>query len=125
VTAFEPLNAQTLRASDTGFAGANELAAAISALADSGNALLSGDTFAEFATRTVITVGQDIRDINNRLDVQQGVESILKDRRSEVSGVSLDEEVAQMVQFQRAFQASSRVFTTLSDMLELIVTGLR
>lgn len=122
---YVALEAQTLRSSTTGLAGANDLASAIAALADTSQALLGGNKFADFATRTVIGIGQDILDINNRLDVQRGVQDILKERRAEISGVSMDEEVANMVQYQRAFQASSRVFATLSEMLEVIVTGLR
>jgi len=43
-----------------------------------------------------------------------------------VSGVSYDEEVSNMVTFQQAFQASSRVLTTLDSMLDTLInhTGL-
>lgn len=125
VTDFIPLNVETLTATRTGFAGANEMALEIAALASSGRADLNGVSFSDFASRTVIGLGQEILDINNRLDVQRNVEGILRERRAEVSGVSMDEEVSQMIQFQRAFQASSRVFNVLSEMLEQIVNGLR
>ena len=46
--------------------------------------------------------------------------------RTSVSGVSYDEEVSNMLTFQRAYQASSRVLTTLDDMLDTLInhTGL-
>jgi flagellar hook-associated protein 1 FlgK len=46
--------------------------------------------------------------------------------RSSVSGVSYDEEVSNMVTYQQAFQASSRVLTTIDSMLDTLInhTGL-
>lgn len=125
VTDSIPLTANSLRASATTMSGSNELASAIAALGSTDQTALGGIGFSEHAIRTVVTLGQDISDIGNRLDVQKSVETLLNDQRAQISGVSMDEEVANMVQFQRAFQASSRVFNVLSEMLETIVTGLR
>jgi flagellar hook-associated protein 1 FlgK len=41
--------------------------------------------------------------------------------RSSVSGVSYDEEVSNMVTYQQAFQASSRVLTTIDSMLDTLI----
>ncbi|MGB8112998.1 MAG: flagellar basal body rod C-terminal domain-containing protein, partial [Candidatus Sulfotelmatobacter sp.] len=41
----------------------------------------------------------------------------LNDQRSSVSGVSLDEEAANMVQYQDAYQASAQVISTINDMM--------
>ena len=48
----------------------------------------------------------------------------LRAQRDAVSGVSLDEEMADLVKYQRAFQASSRVFTIVDDLLDTVVNGL-
>src|SRR5690606_4188329 len=45
-------------------------------------------------------------------------------RRDEISGVSLDEEITNMLQFQRAFQAASRVFNVMDEMLRSLVNEL-
>ena len=42
-------------------------------------------------------------------------------RRQEVSGVSLDEELTFMIQFQRAFEGSARVVTVADRMLEALL----
>ena len=38
-----------------------------------------------------------------------------------ISGVNIDEEAVRMIMFQRAFQASARVISTISEMLDLLV----
>ena len=43
--------------------------------------------------------------------------------RSEVSGVNLDEELALMIQFQKAYNASARMMTTMDEMLEKLING--
>ena len=39
-----------------------------------------------------------------------------------MSGVSLDEEMTNLIKFQRGFQASSRALNVMDDMLELLIT---
>lgn len=41
--------------------------------------------------------------------------------RQSVSGVSLDDEMTKMIQFQQAYNAAARVMTTLDEMLDVIV----
>ena len=43
------------------------------------------------------------------------------DRRQSVSGVSLDEEMSNLVRFQRAYQASSRAMSTMDEMLDVLI----
>ena len=42
-------------------------------------------------------------------------------RRQSVSGVSLDEEMANMVRFQHSYNASARMITTIDEMIDVIV----
>jgi flagellar hook-associated protein 1 FlgK len=48
----------------------------------------------------------------------------VRSQRDSVSGVSLDEEMADLLKYQRAFQASSRVFSTIDDLLDTVVNHL-
>jgi flagellar hook-associated protein 1 len=45
----------------------------------------------------------------------------LNDQRATVSGVSLDEEAANMVQYQNAYSASAQVITAINDMMYAVV----
>ena len=69
-------------------------------------------------------IGNSLADLNDNIDHQKTIEDLLLEQRNAVSSVSIDEEVADLMQFQRSFQASSRVLNTLDKMLELVVMGL-
>ena len=52
------------------------------------------------------------------------VVNTLQDRRSQASGVSLDEEMTNMIKFQHAYAAAGRAMSTLDENLDsLINTG--
>ena len=57
---------------------------------------------------------------------QQLVVNQLQQRVQETSGVSLDEEATNMIEFQHAYQAAARVITTMDEMLNTLInsTGL-
>ena len=45
----------------------------------------------------------------------------LAERRGAISGVSLDEEVTNLIRFERAFQASARVLQIVDDLLNQLL----
>tara|TARA_Y100000588_G_scaffold229037_1_gene242699 strand:+ start:2059 stop:5121 length:3063 start_codon:yes stop_codon:yes gene_type:complete len=112
----ESFNLEGLIATLTTEEGANEVALGIAEL---GN----GDFTEQIATLAT-DVGTSLGDVVDNLEHQTMVEGLLIDERQSVSAVSMDEEVANLMRYQRAFQASSRVITTLDSMLELVVMGL-
>jgi flagellar hook-associated protein 1 FlgK len=121
VTDSQPLDVDSLRSTDSAFAGANELALAIAGLSQQKFASLDGLSFSEAIIQTTVDLGQQIQSNDNQLAVQRDVELMMKDRQAQVSGVSLEEEMSNLVQYQRAFQASSQVFQVVSEMLETVV----
>ena len=46
---------------------------------------------------------------------------MLQRQRDSVSGVSIDEEMTDMVKYQKAFEASARLVTTVDEMLDTIL----
>ena len=76
------------------------------------------------AAKTIADLGQSLAGANSRVDDQNQIEQIVRTQRDGVSGVSLDEEMANLLKYQRAFQASSRVFTTIDDLLDNVVNNL-
>ena len=116
-----PLDVDSLRSTDSNFSGANEIALAISGLSQGDFESLGGSSLSEAIIQTAVDLGLEIESNANQLAVQRDVEALMKDRQSQVSGVSIDEEMANLVQYQRAFQASSQVFKVVSEMLETII----
>ena len=63
-------------------------------------------------------LGQAVAGATSRVNDQGRIEQLVRSQRDAVSGVSLDEEMANLMKYQRAFQASSRVFQTIDNLLE-------
>lgn len=121
------LNSSSIRAG-TGAAGENSLALAVAAIASQVFSTGSGDvingTIAKFYTGAASDLGQALQSVNTRLDDQTGLDKLVRTQRDGVSGVSLDEEMAELVRYQRAFQASSRVFNIIDELLDVVVNRL-
>lgn len=122
------INAANLKASDGGPAGDNTVALAVANLANATFATGSGatidGTFSTHYNRAISDLGQALSSVNSRLDDQANVTQIVRGQRDSISAVSLDEEMADLLKFQRAFQASSRVFTTVDQLLDNVVNQL-
>lgn len=89
------------------------------ALADLRNAPLFGDySVAEFYGARVAQVGVDAQSYERKAANQEKVLQQLREMRNAASGVSLDEELAQMLQFQRSYQAAARLLDTMDAVLE-------
>ena len=61
---------------------------------------------------------------NSISESQQQTVDTIANAREEIHGVSSDEELQFMIQFQNAFNASSRYINVVSEMLEHLVTSL-
>ena len=113
-------NASLIAASGTTEVGGNTVARAIATLRDS--RVLSGGTatFSDAWGQLVYRVGRDVSDAQseqkNRSEIVNQVETL----RDQVSGISLDEEAAQMLRFQRAYEANARFFRVIDDTLQLL-----
>lgn len=125
IAVLDTVTPATLKASDGGAAGDNAVALAVSQLATQAFSVAGGDaidgTFSAHFARTVSTIGGALAAANARVDDQTNVETLVRSQRDAVSGVSLDEELANLMTYQRAFQASSRVFTVVDDLLDTVV----
>ena len=78
-------------------------------------------TFSDSWGQLVYRAGSDTRialaEQQSRGEVVAQVERL----RDQVSGVSLDEESAQMLKYQRAYEANARFFTTINSVLDTLM----
>jgi flagellar hook-associated protein 1 FlgK len=119
------VTAANLKASDGGPAGDNTIALAVAGLATKKFSVTGGDdidgTFAGHFAKSVSNLGQALAGANARVENQNTIETVVRGQRDGVSGVSLDEELADLLKYQRAFQASSRVFSVVDELLDTVV----
>jgi flagellar hook-associated protein 1 FlgK len=78
-------------------------------------------TVAQHYNEAVASYGQELANINNRLADQEVISHTLTQMRAGVSGVSLDEEMSSLIQYQRAYQASAKLISTVNDLFQTIL----
>jgi flagellar hook-associated protein 1 len=97
--------------------GDTSLALQISQLSSGAQSALGNKTFTASYNSTVAGLGDALDTANTQVTNQTAVASMLTTQRGSISGVNLDEEMSNMILFQRAYQASAQVVTTVNSML--------
>ncbi len=95
--------------------GDGEIARQLSALQNS--QIFANATANQFYNQLVTHLGLVIKQGQSNASSYKLAASALDSQRQSISGVSLDEEAANMVKYQRAYQAAAKVMTTVDDML--------
>jgi len=101
--------------------GDNTVAANLLKWLDASQEGLGKMTVTQHYNEAVATYGQELANINNRLADQEVISHTLKQQRAGVSGVSLDEEMSSLIQFQRAYQASAKLISTVNELFQTIL----
>jgi flagellar hook-associated protein 1 FlgK len=107
--------------SATGAVGDNGTARALAALRDA--RVMSGGTrsAAEAWSELVYHVGSDVAGARASSQSHDQIVQQLQQLRDQASGVSLDEEAAHLMKYQRAYEASARYFTTVVDAIDAVL----
>ena len=82
-----------------------------------------GSTFDGYYTGLVTGLGVEAQAAKRGVDAADIVVASLTERRASASGVSLDEEMTNMIRFQHAFAAASRVLSAMDDNLDKLIRG--
>ena len=80
-----------------------------------------GSSFDDYYAGMVSGMGLAAQTATRDSSTSDTVVNTLQDRRSQVSGVSLDEEMTNLVKFQHAYAAAGRAMSTLNTMLDTLV----
>lgn len=118
-------NPALLHAGMGGDAGNNELALSMAQIIDERQEDLNGQTFNEALNRGVIGFGQELSSVEIQTLDQSTVLRMLQEHRTSISGVSIDEEMANLLVFQRAFQANAKLISLLDELLEVSINIIR
>lgn len=94
------------------------------ALADLGDQPVGpgGLTFADAYQQFVTNIGLDAENAGNKQTYYQGLVDQFTEMRDSISGVSLDEELTNLIKFQRAYQAAAKMVTTADELLQTLLT---
>jgi len=102
-----------------GTEGNGEIALRIAQLTDA--KLLNGNTLQESYSALINDIGNDGMLQNNYTDANQIVLDELDQLKASQSGVSVDEEMTNVLKFQRTYEASAKLITIADDMLRTIL----
>lgn len=83
-------------------------------------------SLSDFVTSYVTTLGQDMSYYESRYEVSVSITEDIQNRRDSVSSVSLDEEGANLMLYDKAYKAVSRLMTAMDEFLDILInkTGL-
>ena len=105
-------------------AGDGSAALALSNLQNTQLAGLGNQTFGGYYNTLVSTIGRDTNVAQNNVDTANGLSEQVDSQVQSTSGVNIDDEMSNMLKFQRSYQAAAKVLNTMdqvtSDLINMI-----
>jgi flagellar hook-associated protein 1 len=108
-----------IAASGNGTVGDNANIAKLDALRSA--ATVQGKTPGAFYSALVADIGNQVATAKSEQDAGELILQQLTVQQSSVSGVSLDEEAANLIRYQRAFEAAARVISVVNDLAQTVI----
>ncbi|RZB34944.1 MAG: flagellar hook-associated protein 1 FlgK [Desulfobacteraceae bacterium Eth-SRB1] len=110
----------------------NKIAASETVNGDGGNAVSMNaikneltmndtSTFSSYYSALVAQVGQDVAYVNRSFDHHTNLMSQLTNRREGISGVSIDEEMMNLIRYQTGYNASARLFGAAQELADTLL----
>jgi flagellar hook-associated protein 1 FlgK len=101
--------------------GDNSVVLQLAELADATQSNLQNQTFSNSLDQTVGNFGDALQTANSQVTDQTSVMDMLTSQQSSVSGVSLDQEMTNLLGYQQAYEASAELVTTINNMLSATI----
>ena len=109
----------------TAFRGTTGWQLAIADLQTSSVAIGGADTtFSDYYSSIVSQVGTDVQYAETKVDSQTEMLSYLETYRESVSGVSLDEEMINLIEYQRNYESAAKLISVADEMLSTLLNSL-
>ncbi len=119
---------ERVAASQNGNVGNNQIALDIAKLSEArvlsdGTIMDSADSIniSRFYSDTINSIGTDIKLSNIMLESVKLIVTDLEERRESVSGVSLDEEMTQLIRLQKAYESAAKYMSVINEMLDTLM----
>ncbi len=101
--------------------GDNRAAVAIAAIRNTAVMVGNTRTFDDFFADTITNAGLKGEQASRSLDTQVAIMKQLHDMRDSISGVNVDEELADIIKFQHGYNAAAKFISTQNDMLDTVI----
>ena len=85
----------------------------------------NGMTLDSYFKNTIDSLGVQEQEAKRMVTNQTNLLSSLNQSKQSVSGVSLDEEMANLVQYQHCYQANAKIISTVDQLLDVVINGLK
>lgn len=105
--------------------GNNENAALLGQLQQKGLLDNGNSSFQQAFGRIIARVGVNTQSAQIRRDAAEGILFQNKERRENLSGVNLDEEAANLLKFQQAYEASAQVINVARSLFQTVLDSVR
>jgi len=119
--ALTSITTTQIAAASTANPGGNDNAVALNNLQSAAIPVLSNLTFAEYYGTIGSNVGADSAQAQNNQTTQQQLLSQAQTLRSNISGVSLDQEATLMTEYQQSYDAVSKLMSVLQDIVQTVL----
>lgn len=101
--------------------GDNRAAVAIAAIRNTAVMVGNTRTFDDFFADTITNAGLKGEQASRSLETQVAIMKQLHDMRDSISGVNVDEELADIIKFQHGYNAAAKFISTQNDMLDTVI----
>jgi flagellar hook-associated protein 1 FlgK len=82
-------------------------------------------SFDDYFSETVTKIGLKGEEAEIALMSQNAIMSDLRSLRDSISGVNIDEELADIIKFQHGYNAAAKFISVMDDMINTVINGLR
>ena len=122
VVSTDVSNDVSLIAASTGEVGNNTNALRLAALQDD-NSAISNTSFADYLHQIASSLGEEASNAYKSEESYSVLETSLANRKDEISGVSVDEELVNLIRFQQAYQASSKYISIINGLTDRLLSS--
>lgn len=81
----------------------------------------SGAAITNYYSELINKLGIQAQDADREVTNKELIVDELENSRASISGVSLDEEMVNLIQFQHAYSANAKVISTVNDLLDVVL----
>jgi flagellar hook-associated protein 1 FlgK len=113
-------NPSRLAAAGVASPGDNAIARQLADVRDA--TVVNGKTPDQAWTALVYGVGSDVNRATSEQASREEIVNQIEQLRDSVSGISIDEEAAMMMRYQRAYEANARFFTVIDETIETLLS---